>query len=377
LLAGDVWHLEIPIFAEMSAGDVASHPINPDNPPMNPLTKCSTYIISIVFWMLGAGSFSSPALADAPHTLQAPYRIGISQIVEHPALDAVRLGMLAALKEAGYGAGENLNVHYENAQGNMATATQIATQLVSEPLDVLVGISTPAAQTLLYAAKKNQKEIPIVFAAVSDPLSAKLEPRESHYPMTGITDVPNLEVLRDLMHGMVPHLKTVGFIYNASEANSVATLERFQKLWQVLNIKVVTVTVNKTSEVAQGMQSLIGKVDAVYFPQDNTVVSAIKTVVNIAAANEAGQHGKALPLFCSDPLLVAEGVLGAVGYDYTEVGKETGLVVARLLKGEAIETIPIHSPLKLKTVVNRSVAKHFGLPEMVDIEYIDTVRSRS
>lgn len=355
----------------MLAGDVASHPINPDNPSMNQLTKCSTYIISTILWILAVGA-SADALAS-----KAPYRIGISQIVEHPALDAVRLGMLAALQEAGYSAGENLNVHYENAQGNMATATQIATQLFSESLNVIVGISTPAAQTLLYAAKKNQKKIPIVFAAVSDPFSAKLDPDQSHYPITGITDVPNLEALRDLMHRMIPRLKTVGFIYNASEANSVATIERFQKLWQALNITVVTVTVNKTSEVAQGMQSLLGKVDAVYFPQDNTVVSAIKTVVNIAAENEERQHRKALPLFCSDPLLVREGVLGAVGYDYTEVGKETGLVVARLLRGEAIETIPIHPPLTLKTMVNRSVAKHFGLPEMVDIEYIDTVGSPS
>jgi putative ABC transport system substrate-binding protein len=295
--------------------------------------------------------------------------IGISQVVEHPALDTVRLGVMDALKEQGFIEGKNLVVHYENAQGNMVTSTQIATKLLSTPPNVIVGISTLSAQTVFYAAQRSGKRVPIVFAAVSDPVAAKLEAGELLYPITGVTDRPNLEGLLEVIQKILPRLKNLGLIYNPAEANSVATIQRLKqllidkKLEDVINLQEVTV--NTTSDVAQAMKSLIGKVDALYFSQDNTVVSAIETVVNIAKQ----KHPKPLPLFCSDPLLVKRGVLAAVGYDYMEIGREAGDIVVRILNGEPAEYIPVHSPEHLKTVINKDLLLKLGLTIPKKLEF--------
>lgn len=305
--------------------------------------------------------------------------IGISQIVEHPALNAVRSGLLEALKEEGFVEGENLTVYYENAQGNMVTATQIATKLLSTPLEVIVGISTPSAQTIFYAAQRSDKQIPIVFTAVSDPIAAKLEAGDLNYPITGVTDEPNLGALLEVMQKMLPRLKTLGVIYNPSEANSVATINRLKQL--LINnkleqaLKIHEVTVNTTSDVAQAMKSVVGKVDAIYFPQDNTIVSAIETVVNIAKQINSKQ--KPIPLFCSDPLLVKRGVLAAVGYNYIEVGRETGRVVARILRGESVSQIPVRSPEQLETVINKTLVQELNLklPEKLEFSNITITES--
>ena len=284
--------------------------------------------------------------------------IGISQIVEHPALDAVRQAMLASLKEQGFEAGKNLNIVYENAQGNMITSTQIASKLLHANLDLVVGVSTPSAQTLFYEAKKFENKIPIVFSAVSDPAAAKLE-SDTGYPITGITDTANLEGLLELMNTMMPRLKTLGLMYNPAEANSVSTINRLKKLLKEHDIEFVEVTVNKTQDVAQATKSLIGKVEALYFPQDNTVVAAIPMVVRIAT-QASPSLPVILPIFTNDPILVKKGILAAVGYDYEDMGKETGQVVARILSGELAQQIAVHNPIELKAVINASLANKLG-----------------
>ncbi len=285
--------------------------------------------------------------------------IGISQMVEHPALDAVREGLFAALKKHGYEPDKNLKVYYENAQGNIVTSTQIATKLLSIPLDVIVGISTSSAQTVLYAAKRQNNTVPIVFAAVNDAKAAKLQPGESHYPISGITDTPNLEAIVRIMQKMLT-VKKLGFLYNPSEPNSVSTLNSLKALVENKGIHLHAVAISSTKDVAQAMQSLIGKADALYLPQDNMVVSAIETVVNIANQPTSGPLG-ALPLFCNDPLLIERGVLAAVGFDYYEIGKETGEMVVKLLKGEKIKDLPMHNPATLKTVINSPLAEKLKL----------------
>lgn len=301
--------------------------------------------------------------------------IGISQIVEHPALDAVRLGMLSELARAGFQVGENLIVNYENAQGSMVTSTQIANKLLSSPMDVGVAISTPSAQTLFFTALKQDKQIPIVFSAVSDPVVAKLEStKKLSYPITGVTDSPNLEGLLELMKQMMPELKTLGLMYNPSEVNSVATIKRLKQLLAEKGIRIQEVTVTKTAEVAQATQSLMGKVDALYFPQDNTIVAAIETVVRIT--HQTPEQSSILPIFCSDPALVPKGVLAAFGFDYTEVGIETGKVVAKILNGEKTNEIPVHSPAHFSIVINRPLVEKLKLVlpqsvEQANISFVD------
>lgn len=309
-------------------------------------------VIILILWMV------CPSLVLASD--DTPKKIGISQIVEHPALDSVRLGLLAGLAEQGFEEGKNLTVLSENAQGNLVTSTQIATKLLSASLDVVVAISTPSAQSLLFAAERNNKRVPIVFTAVSDPVSAKLEPGKSMYPITGITDTPDLEQVFEVMSKMLPQVKKVGILYNAAESNSVSTVTRFKKLLQMHGIGVRAVTVNSTGNIEQAMLSLVDQVDALYFPQDNTVVSAIETVVSIAK-QPTTHHPKGLPVFCNDPLLVKRGVLVGVGFDYTELGRETGKRVGELLKGADIKAMPIKSLAHSITVINKPLAQKMGL----------------
>lgn len=322
-----------------------------------------SFVLSFLFFF----TFSIPAFAE-PSTKT----IGISQIVEHPALDAVRQSLIETLKTQGFEEGKNLNVIYENAQGNMVTSVQIANKLMSRNLDVAVGISTPSAQTLYFEAQKHKKKIPIVFSAVSDPNAAQLE-SNTGYPITGITDTANLEGLLELMHSLMPNLKKLGLMYNPSESNSASTINRLKKLLDKQGIEYVEVTVTKTQEVAQATKSFIGKVDALYFPQDNTIVSAIQTVVNIASQSSP-KLPIILPIFTSDPILLKSGVLAAVGYDYEDVGSETGMMVSEILKGKDPKTLLVHSPKKLKAVVNADFAEKLGLtiPKKLEFSEIHT-----
>ncbi len=330
----------------------------------NAIENLNNKIVSLLFSLLICSSFYTlPLFAESLPSKT----IGISQIVEHPALDAVREGMLKSLKEQGFEEGKNLTVLYENAQGNLITATQIASKLLQSHPDLVVGISTPSAQTLFYEARKYEKQIPIVFSAVSDPKAAKLG-TDPTYPITGVTDTAHLEGLLELIQNMMPHLKTLGLMYNPAEANSTSTISRLKELLKARDIKFVEVTVNKTQDIAQATKSLIGKVDALYFPQDNTVVSAIQTVINVTT-QPSQPLPVILPIFTSDPLLIKRGVLAAVGYDYWDVGKETGEVVAKILKGEAAQQIVIHNPKELKAAINASLAEKLGFSVPKKLEH--------
>jgi putative ABC transport system substrate-binding protein len=319
---------------------------------------------TVIFSLLVCSSFYTSLLFAE---LLPSKVIGISQIVEHPALDTVREGILDSLKAQGFEQGKNLTVLYENAQGSVITATQIASKLLQSHLDLVVGISTPSAQTLFYEALKLKDKIPIVFSAVSDPKAAKLE-IDPEYPITGITDRAHLVGLLELMQNMMPHLRTLGLMYNPAEANSVSTIWHLKELLKAKGIRFVEVTVNKTQDVAQATKSLLGKVEALYLPQDNTVVSAIQAVIN-ATTQSASPLPVVLPIFTSDPLLIKNGVLAAVGYDYWDVGKETGVVVGQILKGEKAQQIAIHNPKELKAVINVALAEKLGFPIPQKLEY--------
>ncbi len=295
--------------------------------------------------------------------------IGISQIVEHPALDTVRESMLTALKSAGYEAGKNLKVIYDNAQGNIVTSTQIAHKLMSSKINLAVGISTPSAQTLFYESKKHGSKIPIVFSAVSDPQTAGLASCSDCH-ITGVTDTAHLEGLLELINSLMPHLKKLGLIYNAAETNSVSTISRLKILLKKNDIHFVEVTVNKTQDVADATKSLIGKVDALYFPQDNTLVSAIQTIVNITSQSSP-TLSVILPIFTSDPLLVQKGVLAAVGYDYHDIGHETGIMVAKILNGENPNNMAVHNPSTLKAFINTALAKGLKLRIPTKLEFAE------
>lgn len=311
------------------------------------------YKIIAIFFLLS--NLLNPSFA-APLDYK---KIGISQLVEHPALDIVRQNIIDALHTQGFEEDKNLTIVYENAQGNLVTATQIATKFTTLHLDVAVAISTPSAQTLLHAAQKHALEMPIVFSAVTDPVAAKLTPDIAHYPITGVTDAPNLNGVLEVITALMPHLQTLGLIYNPAETNSVSTITALKQRLSAQGIRTVDVTVNKTNDVPEAVQSLAGKVDALYFPQDNTVLAALPTVVNKAA-----QLTPILPIILPisiDAPTVLKNILVSVGYNYADIGKDTGLIVAKLLKGENIALIPIEHPKMLKVTINATMAKKLGL----------------
>jgi putative ABC transport system substrate-binding protein len=271
----------------------------------------------------------------------------ISQIVEHPSLDQERLGLMDALKSAGYNDGENIKIVYQNAQGNLATATQIAKMQAGQHPAVLVGISTPSAQALLAAA--GSQKIPLVFTAVTNPLDAKLINTDAATPtIFGVSDKLPIDSQIAFMRDFLPHVKTIGVIYNAGEINSTHMVNELKTACAKDNINVSTAIVSKTSDVSAATQNLVGRVDAIYVPNDNTAVSAMSSIVQIATKAK-------LPVFAGDTGSVEKGALASRGYDRFQLGQKAGALVLRILKGEAIEKTvdeihPLHDYVNEKTL---------------------------
>ncbi len=273
----------------------------------------------------------------------APPLIGISQIVEHPALEAIKAGIEDALKTAGLKEGQDYQIEFKNAQGNMATNVQIAQQFVGLEPHVLVGISTPSAQALAAATKASQ--LPVVFAAVTDPKAAKL----NFDHITGVSDHPPLAEQVAFIKQFFPNLKRVGVLFNPAEVNSAQLVETFKALAQKEGFEVHIEPAIKTTEVLTAAKGLVGKVDLLYIPQDNTVVSAIDGLIRL-------QKEHHLPLVTCDEALVQKGALAAVGTSYFKLGQKVGHIIIRLLKGEKPKDIPVIYPENPEIFIHKPTA---------------------
>ncbi len=279
-------------------------------------------------------------------------KVSVTAIVEHPALDAVRDGVRDGLEEAGYTTGDNLDFTYESAQGNPATAAQIAREFVGNAPDVIVPISTPSAQ----AAAAATRDIPVVFSAVTDPETAGLVEtiEEPGGNVTGVSDLTPIADHVALMKEIVPEAENLGFVYNPGEANSVALLTLFREAAEEQGLGVVEAPANKSAEVQAAARSLVGKADAMYVPTDNTIVSALESLVAVAEEND-------LPLFSGDTDSVERGALASVGFNYYELGKVTAEVVLRVLEGEDPASIPVTFATGTDLFVNLKAAEAMGV----------------
>ena len=305
-------------------------------------------------WMaLGAVALAVAAIAPASAEEKS---VAVTAIVEHPALDSVRDGVQAALKEAGYEAGKNLKWQYQSAQGNTGTAAQIARKFVGDKPDAIVAIATPSAQAVVAATKS----VPVVYSAVTDPVAAKLvanwEP--SHTNVTGVSDLLALDKQMDLLKQVVPGAKRVGMVYNPGEANSVVVVKELEKLLPKLGMTLVEAAAPRSVDVSSAARSLIGKVDVIYTNTDNNVVSAYESLVKV------GQDAK-IPLIASDTDSVKRGAIAALGINYRDLGEQTGRIVVRILKGEKPGDIKSETSTKLELFVNPGAAEKQGvkLPE--------------
>jgi len=282
----------------------------------------------------------------------ADQSVAITQIVEHPALDAVRQGVKDELAAQGFVVGKNLKWSYESAQGNGATAAQIAKKFAGKRPDVIVAIATPSAQTVAAAARG----VPIVFSAVTDPLGARLVSNmdKPGANITGVSDLTPIDKHMALVKRVVPTAKTVGVIYNPGEANSVTLVKLVKKYAPMQGMKVVEAGATKSSEVLSAARSLVGKADVIYVPTDNTVVSAFSAVIKV------GQSAK-LPVVAGDTDSVKQGAIAALGFNYYDVGRQTGQIVVKILNGAHPGDIAVQGVKKMELFVNPGAAKKMGI----------------
>ncbi len=277
--------------------------------------------------------------------------ISVNQFVEHPALDAVLKGFQDYLKEKG------VQVEYKvhNAQANMGTATQIAQQMVGEKADLLVAIATPSAQACVQALAKAPADMkrPFLFTAVTDPVAAGLV-KDLQHPggdITGVSDLLPLEEHMKMVMTYKPDIKSLGLLYNAGEANSKSLVAGIKELSGKMGFEVVEATAAKTADVFSAAKSLVGRVDAVFIPTDNTIISALESVIKVGVENK-------LPIFAADVDSVERGAVAAMGFDYYKHGYQTGAMAERILKGEKPADIPVEFQKDLQLHIN---AKYAGL----------------
>lgn len=277
------------------------------------------------------------------------YKISVSQFVEHPALDAALKGFQDYMKENG------INVDYtvHNAQANMATAGQIGSQIMGEKPDLILAIATPSAQTCAQALKKapHMKNTPMLFSAITDPILAGLV-KDLESPggnITGVSDMLPLDQHMEMVKKFIPNLKLLGVIYNSGEANSISSVKLLKSVGKKMGYEVVDATVAKTSEVYQASKSLVGRVDAVFIPTDNTVVESLESVVKVCDENN-------LPLFGSDVDSVKRGAVAALGFDYYMHGRQTGAMAQRIFNGANPANMPVETQKELKLHINRKYA---------------------
>ena len=283
-------------------------------------------------------------------------KIAISMIIEVPQLLQTKDGILTGLSERGFSDGRNLSVEYQTANGNMPTQQQIARKFVGEVPDVIVAITTPTSQAMVAATK----DIPIVFATVIDPVKAKVISKydKPGGNVTGVSDAPPIAQQLRLIREILPNLKKIGSVYNPSLDSSKATLEWINEQGKPLGIEVVESPAPTANEVIPAARRLVGKVDAIFIPNDTTVVASIEAIVKI------GEETKT-PIFTGETRGVERGGIASIGLNYTEVGRLAGHMVAEVLGGKKpgdIDAIIAYQKLpNLDVYVNKRSASAMGV----------------
>ncbi len=278
----------------------------------------------------------------------------LTQIVEHPSLDKIREGVIDELKDQGFSDQKTIQILYRSAQGNVTIASQIASQFASMDPAVIVALATPSAQTVIQATRR--KNIPVVFGAVTDPVGAKIVPAlfGKKGNLTGTVDRLDTVEQVALILRFQPNAKSIGILYNPSEANAVMQMKEIIRSAEEAGLKVKTVAVTKGSEVSSAAQSIVNEVNAFLIGNDNLIVSALEVFLRVA-------DSKGIPLYTSDPDSVKRGAAAAVANDQYQLGRETGKLVARVLKGEKAQAIPLQLIQASSVYLNEEALDKYGL----------------
>lgn len=303
----------------------------------------------------GSGETQATEAAKETEAARESYTVGISQFAEHGSLDNCREGFLEGLKSAGIEEGVNLEVLMDNAQADTGTAATIADNYVSKGVDMICAIATPSAMSAYNSCMNS--DIPVIYTAVSDPLAAGLagEDGSSVGNITGTSDALPVEEQLKMIRATLPEAKSIGILFTTSEANSESTIATYKELAGEYGFEIVDSGINTIADVEMAAKDLAGKVDCITNLTDNTVVSALQTV--IAAANEQN-----IPVFGSEVEQVKSGCLASMGIDYIELGKQTGAMAAKVLKGEAEASAMNYEIISAPSFYgNTAVAENLGI----------------
>ena len=283
------------------------------------------------------------------------FTIGVNQFVTHAALDASYQGFVDALADAGYIDGENIKIDLQNAQADQPTANTIATKLVNDNNDLILAIATPSGQAVANATK----DIPILVTAVTDPAGSGLV-ATNEAPgrnVSGTSDLTPIKNQIDLLTKLVPTAKNIAILYCSSESNSKIQAEIAIEAAAEYGLTAIEATVSNSNEIQQVVQSLVGKVDAIYAPTDNVIAAGMPTVSQVA--NDNG-----IPVICGEKGMVDAGGLATYGIDYYKLGRLTGEQAIKIIKGEAeTATMPIEylPDEEYELTINAEVAAKLGI----------------
>ncbi len=314
------------------------------------LSKCLGFILLLIISLSLSGCSSQNS--------QEIVSIGISQIVENPVLDLAREGFVDALKEKGYEDGKNIEIDTQFAQGDIALTTTIAQNFVSQKKDLILAISTPSAQ----AAFQSTKDIPILFTAVTDPISAGLiqniESPEGN--ITGTTDMVPIEKQLELGKTIYPHAKKVGIPYNTSEVNSQVQVELAKEAAKLQGLEIVQIPVTNSSEIEPALSGKVREIDFLFLPSDNLIASSMSIITKVALDNNIGSIGV-------DEPMVKNGALACEGLDYYKLGYETGLMAIDIMEGKEVKELPVSRPTETELTINKDIIDKLGvsLPEEI------------
>ena len=281
------------------------------------------------------------------------FRIGISQFITHQSLDATREGFVDELAKQGYVEGKNIEIDLQNAQGEQRNLKTISQQL-AESSDVVLAIATPSAQSLANTTQTT----PVIFSAVTDPVSAKLVESREHPGgnVTGTSDQSSdaISTQINLIKKVLPKAKTIGILYTQSEPNSVVQKDEAKRLLEEKGFTVVEKTILDSNNVKAAAESLMAEVDMVFVPTDNIISSTMETVKQVSIKHK-------VPVFGGSTEMIAVGGLYNYGTNYEELGRQTARMLIRVLKGEKPENIAVELPEKLELHTNQEMADALGI----------------
>lgn len=303
----------------------------------------------------GGSAEKTEESAAAEESTKDSYVIGISQFAEHGSLDNCKEGFLKGLAEEGIVEGENLEVLFDNAQTDMSTASTIADSYVAKKVDLICGIATPSAMTAYNSASK--AGIPVIYTAVTDPVAAELA-EEDGTPtgeITGTSDKLPIEDQLKMIRKLQPDAKKIGILYTTSETNSESAIKEYKELAGNYDFEIVDKGINTVADVVMAAADLAGKVDCISNLTDNTVVSALQTVIDAANKNN-------IPVYGSEIEQVKAGCVASMGIEYVSLGEQTGKMAAKVLKGEAkAGEMPFEMISESSCYVNTAAADKIGM----------------